>query len=208
MTFSRTAAVLAHAVARGAIVSALALAPALAQETPRGFIGLDIGPSQPFGAFKGSTGNARAGYTSTLLNVGWRRGRRWGVAGMLSYSEYVMRNDDGVDDDWWQVAFVTLGPMYTVTLSQKAALDLKGTVGLAALTPVIDSYASNNDTGPGLAIDVRAAVRYDVFRRWAVFAEGGVQSTSARVGNGTQEYRALIAGFGIAFRPQWGRDIW
>jgi hypothetical protein len=208
VTLARAAA-FASAVASAIALSAMVSTPMRAQENPRGFIGLDIGPSQPFGSFKDSPGNARSGYTSTLLNVGWRRGQRWGVAGMLSYSEYFMRNDDGVDDDWWQVAFVTIGPMYTVPLSPKAALDIKGTLGFAALTPVIDSRASDSDTGPGLAIDMRATVRYDVFRRLAVFAEGGVQSTSATVGDGVkQQYRALIGGFGVAYRPQWGRDVW
>src|SRR5215208_7124104 len=99
------------------LVIALFIAePALAQnEERRGFIGLDIGPSVPFGSFAdASTANARAGrafngYTSTLLNLGYRFRQRLGVAASFSYSEYVMR--DGGDDDWWQVAFLTVGPM-------------------------------------------------------------------------------------------------
>jgi hypothetical protein len=190
-------------------LSALCGATASAQQGRRGFIGLDIGPSQPFGDFKraaggAGAGNARAGYTSTLLNVGWRRGPRWGIAGLLAYSEYLMRDSDGAENDWWQVAFLTAGPMYTVPLGNRAALDVKGTIGLAALTPVIDNYASDSDTGPGLALDLRTTLRYDFATRWAVFAEGGVQATNTTVGAGVaQKYRALIAGFGIAFRPQW-----
>lgn len=183
--------------------------PVHAQEVRRGFIGLDIGPSQPIGAFARESnapgaGNARAGYTSTLVNIGWRRTERWGVAGFLAYSEYFMHNTDGIDDDWWQVAFVTAGPMYTIPLSAKAALDLKGTLGLAALTPVFDSFASSGGTGAGLAIDVRATLRYDILHRWAVFAEAGMQSANVSFSDGgRQQYRALIGGFGIAFRPQW-----
>jgi hypothetical protein len=195
------------------VLVALVTAPLLAQEDRRGFIGLDIGPSQPFGAFGSpadgaGAGNARAGYTSTLLNVGWRRGERWGVAGLLAYSEYLVRNTDGIDDDWWQVAFLTVGPMYTVPLGSKAAVDLKGTLGLAALTPVIDSRASDSDTGSGLAVDLRATLRYDVLRRWAIFAEGGMQSANASfLGRDAQVYRAWISGFGVAFRPQWGSAL-
>jgi hypothetical protein len=195
-------------------LSVLCAATATAQQGRRGFIGLDIGPSQPFGDFKRAAGragagnaragNARAGYTSTLLNVGWRRGPRWGIAGLFSYSEYLMRDNDGAENDWWQVAFLTAGPMYTVPLGNRAALDVKGTLGLAALTPVIDNYASDSDTAPGLAIDLRTTLRYDVATRWAVFAEGGVQATNTSGGtSASQKYRALIGGFGIAFRPQW-----
>jgi hypothetical protein len=130
------------------------------------------------------------------------------VAGLLAYSEYLMRSDDDLDDDWWQVAFLTVGPMYTVPLGTKSALDVKGTLGLAALTPVIDSYASNSDTGSGLAIDLRATLRYDLFPRVAVFAETGVQSaTVAFLGGGSQQYRAFIGGFGVAYRPRWGRAL-
>lgn len=193
-----------------ALLPLLAAAPLRAQEDRRGFIGLDIGPSKPIGAFGKragvpGAGDARSGYTSTLLNVGWRRGERWGIAGLFAYSEYYMRNADGIDDDWWQVAFLTVGPMYTVPLGARGAVDLKGTLGLASLTPVIDSYTSDSDTGSGLATDVRATLRYDFARRWAVFAETGVQNaTVSFAGGGSQQYRALIGGFGIAFRPQWG----
>ena len=69
--FTNAVATFARAVALSVIVAV----PSPAQEKPRGFIGLDIGPSQPLGTFKGATGNARAGYTSTLVNVGWRRVR-------------------------------------------------------------------------------------------------------------------------------------
>ena len=106
------------------------------------------------------------------------------MAGLLAYSEYLMRNTDGVDDDWWQVAFVTAGPMYTIPFGAKAAVDLKGTLGLAALTPVIDSYASNSGTGTGLAIDLRATARYDILPRWAVFAEAGMQSANVSFAGG------------------------
>lgn len=183
--------------------------PALAQdEERRGFIGLGIGPSAPFGSFADTSSvNARAGratpgYTSTLLNLGYRFGQGLGVAAAFSYSEYVMR--DGGDDDWWQVAGLTVGPMYSLRLNGSAALDLKAMFGLMALTPVVDSYTTADGTGSGLAVDLRAAVRYDVFRRWALFAEGGLQSSGVSFGSGVRkDVRAMISGFGIAFRPAW-----
>jgi len=82
---------------------------------------------------------------------------------------------DGGGDDWWQVATVSAGPMYTYRLGAKSALDLKGMLGFFALTPVIDSYTSRDATGGGLGADLRATLRYDFARRWAVSAEGGVR---------------------------------
>jgi hypothetical protein len=185
-----------------------AAAQAVGQETERrGFIGLDIGPSAPIGKFSDAatndalSGRATPGYTSTLFNVGYF-GRPLGISGSLSYSEYVM--DGGGDDDWWQVAFFTIGPMYSRHLNARAAVDLKAMFGLAALTPVIDSYTTNDGTASGLAVDLRIALRYDVFRRWAVFAEGGLQTSRTKFSSDARtNYSALISGLGVAFRPAW-----
>jgi hypothetical protein len=177
-------------------------------EDPRGFIGLDIGPSAPFGSFAdASSSNARGGralpgYNSTLLNLGWRFGKHFGVAAAASYGEYVMR--DGGDDDWWQMASFAVGPMYSQRLGARSTLDLKAMAGWTSLTPVIDSYSSPEDQGNSLGLDLRAAVRYRVFARWVVFAEGGVQAANVSFDNGDRkDYRALISGFGIAYRPGW-----
>jgi hypothetical protein len=183
--------------------------PALAQaETRRGFIGLDIGPSVPFGNFADASptnagaGRAESGYNSTLVNVGYRIGQGIGVAGAISYGEYVMKGGGG--DDWWQMAALTIGPMYSLRLGAKSALDVKAMVGLVTLWPVIDNLTTSDAQGSGLGADLRATVRYDVLRRWAVFAEGGLQASNVSFPNGDEkEYRALISGFGIAFRPAW-----
>lgn len=179
------------------------------REDRRGFIGIGIGPSLPVGAFADATatnpdaGRAFPGYTDTMLNVAYRKGQRWGVAGFFSYSEYVWKN--GGDDDWWQVATVSVGPLYSYPLGSRAAIDLKGTAGLMALTPVEDNYTSSGSTGSGLVFDTRAALRYDVFRRWALFAEGGFQFSNVfmPLENGDRPVRAVVGGFGFAFRPKW-----
>jgi hypothetical protein len=177
-------------------------------EARRGFIGLGIGPSTPFGTFASTSANnprvgrAFPGYTDTFLNLGYRAGTHFGVAAAYSYSEFVMR--DGGDDDWWQVANLMIGPMYTHPLSARAAIDLKAMLGLTAMTPVIDSYSTTGGTGGSLGVDLRATVRYDVLRRWAVFAEGGVQASNVSFNSGARtDYRAVISGIGLAFRPEW-----
>lgn len=191
------------------VIVLFAADPALAQhQERRGFIGLGIGPSAPFGSFALASsvnpraGRATPGYTDTFLNLGYRFRQRLGVAAAFSYSEYAMR--DGGDDDWWQVAGLTVGPMYSLRLNDKTALDLKAMFGRIALTPIVDNYTTDDGTGSGLGVDMRAAVRYDVFRRWALFAEGGLQASDVSFTSGVRkDFRALISGFGIAFRPAW-----
>ncbi|MFN2316604.1 MAG: hypothetical protein ABR551_03880 [Gemmatimonadales bacterium] len=191
------------------VILLLGSGQALAQDVERrGFIGLGIGPSVPYGSFADASsanvraGHATSGYTNTLLNLGYRFGRRLGVAAALSYSEYPSR--DGGDDDWWQVAGVTVGPLYSVRLNARTAVDLKAMVGLMVLTPVVDGFTTGDGIGTGPAVDLRAAVRYDVFTRWALFAEGGLQSSRVSFDTGVRtDYRAMISSFGIAFRPAW-----
>jgi hypothetical protein len=191
------------------VLALFAAAPAFAQvEERRGFIGFSIGPAAPFGAFADASsanprgGRAFPGYASNLLNVVYPIGRRFGVAVSGTYSEYVWR--DGGDDDWWQMASLTLGPMYSRRLAAKTALDLKAMFGLITLTPVVDQFSSPDAQGSGFGVDVRAAIRYDVFRRWAIFAEGGVQSSGVSFLDGSRkDFRAVISGIGIALQPAW-----
>ena len=179
---------------------------AFAQDNQRrGFIGLGIGPSAPIGSFADTTsittttGGSEPGYTDTFVNFGYLFGPTFGVAAAASYSEYIMRN--GGDDDWWQVATLTIGPMYSLALSRRAAVDVKAMIGLIVMTPVIDSYDTIHKTGSGLGVDLRATLRYDVFRRWAVFADAGVQASKVSFNTGAQQqYGAMISGFGVAFR--------
>ena len=180
---------------------------AFAQTERRGFIGLGIGPSTPFGSFaeasaiEPGTGRATTGYTDTFVNFGYRIGKRLGVSAAASYSEFLLRG--GGDDDWWQVAGLAVGPMYSVRLSARSAVDLKAMVAFIALTPIVDSYTTIEHSVGSVGVDMRAAVRYDVLRRWAVFAEGGVQMSSVSFQAGRKDFGALITGFGVAFRPTW-----
>lgn len=174
----------------------------------RGFIGLGIGPSTPVGTFADrsrsdmESGRALPGYTSTLLNLGYRFGESFGVAAVFAYSQYDIR--EGGDDDWWEVAEASIGPMYSRALSAKAALDLKAMFGLIAMTPVVDGYSTGHGTGSGLGVDLRATLRYDLLRQWALFAEGGFQTSGVSFDSGARtNYRAVISGLGLAYRPAW-----
>jgi hypothetical protein len=189
-------------------VALFAVEPAEAQQTERrGFIGLGIGPSLPVASFSDALpsheqgGRTTTGYTDTVVNLGFRFRGRFGLAVALSYSEYPVRGDD---DDWWQVAGVTGGPMYSLPLFPRTTLDLKAMFGMIVLTPVVDGYTTDYGVGVGLGFDFRATLRYDVLRRWALFVDGGLHSSNVSFDAATRtDYRALVSGFGVAFRPMW-----
>lgn len=189
--------------------SAAVVSPACAQVTERrGFIGLGIGPATSVGAFKETGGpydpggSALSGFTSTLLSVGYRFGKRWGVAGNLAYTQLDMRVTGG--NDWWELSELTVGPMYAIPLGTKTALDLKGLIGLMGSAEVTGGYGSLDRSGGALMYDLRSTLRHDVFRRWAVFGEAGFIYSNQQLGDGTRkDVRALISGMGIAFRPAW-----
>ena len=191
-----------------AFVVVFATAASAQRQERRGFIGIGIGPSVPVGTFADASpvnpraGRATPGYTNTFVNIGYRRGERFGIAAALSYSEYLI--DDVGDDDWWQVTGVALGPMYSVPLGEKGAVDLKAMFGLMATAEIIDGFGTDGRWGNGLMIDLRSAVRYDVFRRWCVFAEVGFMSSNQTIWDGTRkDVRVLTSGLGVAFRPVW-----
>jgi hypothetical protein len=194
----------------GVALSILLLAPpATAQQHDRrGFIGIAFGPSAPLGNFadaspaNGLAGRAKPGYNNSLLSVGWRFGNRLGAAATASYGEYFIGEVDS--DDWWQVAGLTVGPMYTFPLGARAAVDLKGMLGLMGTLEVTDSFGSNARSGAGLMIDVRGAFRYDFSKRWCAFVEAGMISSAQTLGDGSRkDVRAIVSGIGVAFRPVW-----
>ena len=183
--------------------------PATAQQqTRRGFIGIAFGPSAPLAPFADAQvtnvrgGRAKSGYNNSLLSVGWRFRHRLGVAATASYGEYFIGQVDS--DDWWQVAGLTVGPMFVVPLGARAAVDLKAMLGLMGTAEITDSYGSNARSGSGLMIDLRSAFRYDFASRWCAFVEAGLISSAQTLGDGTRkDVRALVSGIGVAFRPVW-----
>ena len=178
------------------------------QQTRRGFIGIGFGPSAPLGNFADASlindraGRAKPGYNNSLLSLGWRFGHRLGVAVTASYGEYFIGEVNS--DDWWQVAGLTVGPMYAIPLGAKAAVDLKAMLGLMGTAEITDSFGSNARSGAGWMFDLRGAFRYDFATRWCAFIEAGLISSAQTLGDGTpKDVRALVSGIGVAFRPVW-----
>ena len=174
-------------------------------DEPRAFIGITIGPAIPFGVFADKTnrpeaGRAKLGYNDTFVNFGKRIGSHFGIAGSFFYDEHDM--EDPAEDDWWQVAGLTAGPMYSTPLSPRTILDLKLKFGLLTTKPIVDQYEVTK--GSGFVTDARVALRYNVHRRWCLLAESGVVVGNQSLQNGGEQgVRILVTGVGVAYRPSW-----
>ncbi len=177
------------------------------QQERKSYMGVfNIGPAIPFGGFadKSKTnpraGRAKLGYHDSILNFGRQKGEHLGIAVSFFYNEHDI--EDPAQDDWWQVAGITAGAMYSFPISRKAVFDLKGMLGFIATTEVVDSYKAGQ--GVGLATDLRALVRYNVSRRFALLAQGGVLLSNQSMTDGSRtDLRILISGLGVAYRPSW-----
>jgi len=207
--FTPTNPMLFRALAIASATSFVCLNAVHAQEAERrSFIGIIIGPSQPIGSFadknpsSAGAGHAKAGYTDTFLNFGKRIGEHWGIAASVAYSEYYTDGDN--EDDWYQVALVSVGPMYSRALSRKLIVDIKPKIGFMAVTPVVDSYTTSAETGHGVALDLRGGLRFNIHRRWALLGEVGLMSSpQGYVDGSTQTVTAIVSGIGFAYRPAW-----
>ncbi len=193
-------------------VGLFAAAPADAQpEHRRAFLGVGRGPSVASGNFvEASTtgtrgGTTTLGYSDTFL-VAYRVRQHLALAVAFSFSHYPLHETDVNYDNGWNTTSATAGLVYSIPLSTKAAVDLKAMAGQTGLQQLVaDTYTTTGARADGLLFDVRAAFRYDVRPQWVVFAEAGLQTTSS-VGFETgvrKNFRAIVSGVGIAFRPAW-----
>jgi hypothetical protein len=176
-------------------------------QTPdrKGYVALSIGPSFPVGDFAGksagniSAGLAENGYISNILNVGYRIGDHLGACFAFFYGEYKIGEENS--NDWWQVTGLSAGPQYTFLPGGKFEVDLKARIDFLMTQKVIDFYGTEEDDGRGLGIDLRATLRYNLFKRWCLLAEVGYFDANQKFGDGHKgKIQAVLTGFGVGFR--------
>jgi hypothetical protein len=144
-------------------------------------------------------GAALNGYSNSLLNFGYRFGKNIGISAAFFYGELFING--GGDDDWWQVIGITAGPQYTFFPGKKFESDLKARIGLLGTQKVVDTYANGDGLGTGFGLDLRASLRYNLFKRWCLLAETGYFVASQKYGDGhSGKLQAIAIEFGIGFR--------
>lgn len=171
----------------------------------KGYIALSIGPSFPVGDFADkspdniSAGRAENGYINSILNAGYRIGDHLGVCFTFLYCEYNIGEENS--NDWWQVTGLNAGLQYTFFPDRKFEVDLKAKAGLIVSSYVLDSYANGDRLGTSFGLDLRSSVRYNIFRRWCLLAEGGYITANQKYGDGHKgKLQAVLTGLGFGFR--------
>ncbi|MFZ4547483.1 MAG: hypothetical protein ACOYN4_08615 [Bacteroidales bacterium] len=171
----------------------------------KGYIAIPVGPAFPVGDFADKSisnpmaGAALNGYCNSLINFGYRFGKRIGVSAAFFYGEHFI--SDRGESDWWQVVGITVGPQYTFFLGKKFETDLKARLGLLITQKVIDTYANDDGLGNGFGLDLRASLRYNLFKRWCLLAETGYFAADQKYGDGHKgKLQAITAELGIGFR--------
>ena len=169
-----------------------------------GFIGITIGPSFPIADFANKSltnnngGPAKTGYCDTFINLGYLFSKHFGICSSICYNEYDIEN---TENNWWQLTCISIGPMYSLNLSKKFRFDLKPKIGWVFSNVITDSHLVDNNTGNGLGIDLRASIRYNIFRRWCILGEAGYLSSNQKFGDDSKrKIQAIVSGLGVAYR--------
>lgn len=98
-------------------------------------------------------------------------------------------------------ASITVGPMYSFSLTNRFALDLKCQFGYVGSLISIDGNDNYLKEGNGLGVNIGSMLRYQIFKRWYAIAQCGYFSSNQNF-NGVPNIKiqALNAGLGVGFR--------
>lgn len=161
-------------------------------EFDKAFIGITIGPSISLNNF------AKNGYSDNFFNFGYKFYKKFGICASVFYSQY----NEGTSgtDNWWGLAGLTIGPMYSMPIKDKFHFDLKAKFGYVTAQLVIDDYVYKENVGNGLGFELQASLRYNFTKRWGIMAEAIILHTNQKFFPIRQEkIKAITFGLGIAY---------
>jgi hypothetical protein len=171
------------------------------------FVGLTYTPSFPVGDFAdNSINNENAGFAKRTISF----------ADIFLDFEFIFKNNLGVSSTYMAEDYsieqngfqsnlsfscITLGPVYSFTITKNLALDLKCQLGYVQSLLVTDGNHNDEKEGEGLGVDVRSLLRYQVFKRWCLIAQFGYLSSKQNFdGLESINIQAVNAGVGVGFK--------
>lgn len=134
----------------------------------RGYIGIMLGPSFPYGSFA-SSGNYYDGYATTGMNInlltfGYKVWKNFGISG--SWFGIANPIDHYGTDGMWGVGAMMAGPSFSIPLGEKTKLDIRAMFGYVLETRKTDSHETVAANGDGYQFGIM--LRQNIARRWSI----------------------------------------
>ncbi|WP_372775132.1 outer membrane beta-barrel protein [Mangrovibacterium sp.] len=174
----------------------------MSQETEsKGYLGLMLGPSFPYGSYASSgdyhDGYAQTGVNINLLTFGYEIWKNLGIT--ASWSGMANPLDLFGTDGTMAVGNLMIGPMYSFHLSDKIDLDLRLMVGYTTEQRDVDFYETETANGPSWAAG--AMLHYNFAKRWQLIMNLENYQTQQDIQIGKDPKVLLINwSFGAAYR--------
>ena len=167
----------------------------------KGFIGMTIGPSFPYGEFADKNnyydGYAETGLNINLLTFGYKIWKNVGVTG--SWFGIANPTDYYGNEGMWGVGAIMLGPLYSIPIKERFDLDFKGMFGFVLLTKQYDNSVTSNAFGTGFEIGMM--LRYDFAKKWCLMTNLETVNTKLDIQPDRDPKISIInLSFGIAYR--------
>ncbi len=186
------------------VLSIIILSINIIAQNPRrkGFIGISLGPSMPFGDFADNsvnnenTGFAKNGILFSPINFGYIFGQHFGVSASWFGLEYPI--DKRGQEATWSYGGLMAGPLYSVPINEKFDFDLKGMIGFVSATSDLDDY--EEDEGTGASFNLGASLRYNFALKWCFLVNGDYFTSNPELEKGNQKMDSFNLSFGVAYR--------
>jgi len=167
----------------------------------KGYIGIMLGPSFPYGEFASNEtyydGYAETGMNINLLTFGYKIWNNFGITG--SWFGIANPIDFYGIDGMWGVGAIMAGPLYSIPIKERFDLDLKGMFGFALLTKQFDSGETSSAFGTGYEFGMM--LRYDFVKNWCFMLNIETINTKLDIQPDRDPKVSLInLSFGIAYR--------
>ncbi len=147
------------------VLSCVALQSHAQEAKRKGFIGISLGPSIPFGEFK-KDGLAKTGANISLINFGYLFNGKVGVAAnWFGAAHNIDSNDGELSDVMWSYGGIMAGPLVSGQISEDVDLDGRVQIGYSYASMDVNGVKLD---GTGFAYGAGAGLRFHVSRLFSL----------------------------------------
>jgi hypothetical protein len=170
--------------------------------------GLTLGPSIPIGNFADNSSNKKDagfanfsyGISDMLLDFGFIfKNSNFGLSATYISEGYTIDRD--IEDSRLDFSNITLGPMYSLIISNSFTVDLKCQFGYVSSLYRLSGTNDNSLDGKGLGIDFRSLIRYQLSKHWFLIGQCGYFYSDQKFKDlDNFHIQVLNVGLGVGFK--------